>query len=207
MQFHHEAFVVRNGELGHREHGTFLFLSRHAGHIVLRTERKNDLFLHGCTLCHLLVHDFPCDIVHVKRDVALVLDFRMEIQKSVMRIDAFEDILDTETLAADMLHLTLVLSVDGLHDKTHQHRTFIPQFLQVNLHRVVRTVHRFTVVDEVAHLHIEEQRLFRIFDVEGVKAAVLRNDAHVRLVLEISYRSFHSYHILSPVRFSGNKVR
>ena len=34
----------------------------------------------------------------------------------VVRVDAFQQVLDAETLAADLLHLALVLFVDGLHD-------------------------------------------------------------------------------------------
>ena len=35
-----------------------------------RTERQDDLLLHGGTLRHLLVHDFPCDVVHIERHIA-----------------------------------------------------------------------------------------------------------------------------------------
>ena len=41
-----------------------------------------------------------------------------------MRVDTFKQVLDAESLAADVLHLALVLLVDGLHDKAHQHRAF-----------------------------------------------------------------------------------
>ena len=44
----------------------------------------------------------------------MVPDFRVEIEKSVVRVDAFQKVLDAETLAADMLHLTFVLLVDCL---------------------------------------------------------------------------------------------
>jgi len=75
-----------------------------------------------------------------------------------MRVDTFQQVLDAESLAADVLHLTLVLLVDGLHDKAHQHRAFAAQFLQVDFLRVVRAVHLLAVMDEVAHLHVEKQR-------------------------------------------------
>ena len=124
VQLHHEALAVGYGELRHREDRAFAFFARHERGVVLRAERQDDTLLHGGTLRHLLVHDFPCDVVHIERHVALVLDFRVEIQKPVVRVDAFQKVLDAETLAADMLHLTFVLLVDGLHDKAHQHRTF-----------------------------------------------------------------------------------
>ena len=123
-----------------------------------------------------------------------------------MRVDAFQQVLDAETLAADVLHLTLVLLVDGLHDKSHQHRTLAAQFLQVNLLRIVRTVHRLAVVDEVAHLHVEQQRLLGILHVERVKAAVLRDDAHVRLVLEVLHGRLHADHVLRTVRLARYQV-
>ena len=123
-----------------------------------------------------------------------------------MRVDAFQQVLDAETLAADVLHLTLVLLVDGLHDKAHQHRTLAAQLLQVNLLRIVRTVHRLPIVDEVAHLHIEQQRLLGILHVERVKAAVLRDDAHVRLVLEVLHGRLHTDHVLRTVRLARYQV-
>ena len=146
-----------------------LFFARHERGVVLRAERQDDTLLHGGTLRHLLVHDFPRDVVHIERHVALVPDFRVEIQKPVVRVDAFQKVLDAETLAADMLHLTLVLLVDGLHDKAHQHRAFTAQLFQVDFLRVVRAVHRLAVMDEVAHLHVEQQRFGGVLHVEGVK--------------------------------------
>ena len=124
VQFHHEALVIGDGELRHREDRALALFARHEGGVVLRAERQNNLLLHGSTLRNLLVHDFPSDVVHIERHVALVLYLRVEIKQAVVRVDAFQQVLDAETLAADMLHLALVLFVDGLHDKAHQHRAF-----------------------------------------------------------------------------------
>ncbi len=124
-----------------------------------------------------------------------------------MRVDAFQDVLYAETLAADVLHLALVLLVDGLHDKAHQHRAFAAQLLQVYLLRVVRTVHRLAVVDEVAHLHVEQQRFLGIFHVEGVETAVLGDDGHIRLVLEVLDGRLHTDDVLRSVGFPGYQVR
>ncbi|EFF57145.1 hypothetical protein CW1_4808, partial [Bacteroides xylanisolvens SD CC 2a] len=33
----------------------------------------------------------------------------MEIEQTVMRVDAFQQVLDAESLAADVLHLALIL--------------------------------------------------------------------------------------------------
>ena len=81
-----------------------------------------------------------------------------------------------------MLHLTLVLLVDGLHDKAHQHRAFAAQFLQIDFLRIVRAVQLLAVMDEVAHLHIEQQRFGGIFHVEGIETPVL--DVYKRQVIE-----------------------
>ncbi len=78
VQLHHEALAVGDSELRHREHCALAFPSRHECDVVLRTERQDDLLLHGGTLRHLLVHDFPSDVVHVERHVALVPDFRVK---------------------------------------------------------------------------------------------------------------------------------
>lgn len=69
-------------------------------------------------LRYLLVHHLERDIVHVKRHVALVLDFRVEIQQVAVYIDAFQKVLDAETLAADVLHLAFV--------KTQKPYDFLP---------------------------------------------------------------------------------
>ncbi len=123
-----------------------------------------------------------------------------------MRVDAFQQVLDAETLAADMLHLTLVLLVDGLHDKTYQHRTFAAQFFQIDFLRVVRAVHLLPVMDEVAHLHIEQQRFGGILHVEGVETPVLRYHGHIRFIREIAHGGLHADNILGTVGFTRNQV-
>ncbi len=79
VQLRHEALAVGDGELRHREHRALAFLSRHEGDVVLRAERQDDLLLHGGTFRHFLIDYFPCDVVHVERHVALVLDLRVEV--------------------------------------------------------------------------------------------------------------------------------
>ena len=86
-----------------------------------------------------------------------------------MYIDALQKVLDSETLAADVLHLAFVLLVDGLHDEVYQHGTFLAQLLEINLLRIVRTVHRLTVMDEVCHLDIEHERFLGILHIECVE--------------------------------------
>ena len=56
----------------------------------------------------------------------------MEIQQAVVDVDALQDVLDAETLAADVLHLSLVFLVQRLHDEVYQHRAFATQFFQVD---------------------------------------------------------------------------
>ena len=70
--------------------------------------------------------------------------------------------------------LALILLVDGLHDKAHQHRAFAAQLLQVYFLRIVRAVHCLAVMDEVAHLHVEQQRFGGVLHVEGIETPVLR---------------------------------
>ena len=86
-----------------------------------------------------------------------------------MDVNALQDVLDAETLAADVLHLAFVLLVQRLHDEVYQHRAFTAQFFQVNFLRVVRSVHRAAVVDKVLHFHVQDERLVGVLHVEGVK--------------------------------------
>ena len=94
--------------------------------------------------------------------------------------------------------------MDGLHDQPHQHRAFRAEFLQIDFLRVVRTVHRLAVMDEVAHLHIQKQRLIRIFHIEGIKRAVFGNYGHIGFAGEVPDGSLHADDVLRTVGFSGN---
>ena len=44
----------------------------------------------------------------------------MEIKQVIMGVQPFEQILDTETLAADMTDTAFVILIHGFHDKTYQ---------------------------------------------------------------------------------------
>ena len=123
-----------------------------------------------------------------------------------MRVDTFQQVLDAESLAADVLHLTLVLLVDGLHDKAHQHRAFAAQFLQVDFLRVVRAVHLLAVMDEVAHLHVEKQRFGGVLHVKSIETPVLRDYRHIGFVREVPHGSFYSDDVLRSVGFARNQV-
>lgn len=63
---------------------------------VLLTKLHNELLAvgdgelrHGKdrALSHLLVHDFPCDVIRVEGNVALVPDFRVEVNQPAVRIE------------------------------------------------------------------------------------------------------------------------
>ena len=123
-----------------------------------------------------------------------------------MYIDTLQKVLDAKTLAADVFHLALVLLVDRLHDEVYQHGTFLAQLLEVNLLRIVRTVHRLTVMDEVRHLDIEHKRFFCIAHVKCVKRTILRDDAHIGLFLEILHGCFYTDNILRTVRLASYQI-
>ena len=93
-----------------------------------------------------------------------------------------------------------------LHDEVYQHRAFAAQFLQVDFLRVVRTVHFLAVMDEVAHLHVEQQRFSGIFHVEGIETPVLRDYRHIGFVREVPHGSFYSDDVLRSVGFARNQI-
>ena len=169
VHLHHELLAVGDGELRKAEHRAFGPLPGYTDGVVVGAEREQHLFLHGGTLRHLLVHNLERDVVHVKRHIALVLYLRVEIQQVIVDINPFQQVLDAETLAADVLHLALVLLVQRLHDEVYQHRAFAAQFLQVDFLRVVRSVHRAAVVDKVLHFHVQDKRLIGVFHIKCVK--------------------------------------
>ena len=148
-KLHDKLLAVGDGKLRHGKDRTLTLAARHAGDVVLRPQRKHDLLLHGRALDYLLVHDFPSDVIHVEGDVALVPDFGVEVNQSAVRINTFQQVLYTETLAADVLDSSSILPVDGFHDEPHEHRALAAQFVKVHLLRIVRTVRTFTVVNDV----------------------------------------------------------
>ena len=120
------------------------------------------------------------DKVNGERHVGSVFQFRMEIKQTVVRINPLQDILDTEALAADMLHQTFVVVIDGLHDQPYQQRGLAAEFRKVDFLRVVRPVHRLAIMDEVFHLDIQLGRLVRILHIECIIAAVIRDHRQIR---------------------------
>ena len=61
-------------------------------------------------------------------------------------------------------------------------------------------------MDEVAHLHVEQQRFGGVFHVEGVETPVLRDDGHVGFVREIPHGSLHADDVLRTVGFARNQI-
>ena len=105
-----------------------------------------------------------------------------------------------------MLDCSSVLPVNGLHDEPHKHRALAAQFVQVDLLRIVRTVRALPVVNDVRHLHVEQQRLVGIAHIKSVEAAIFGDDAHVRLPLKALDSGFHADDILRSVRLTGDEV-
>ena len=87
-KLHDKLLAVGDGELRHGKDRALTLAARHAGNIVLCPQRKHDLFLHGRALGHLLIHDFPRNVIHVEGNVALVPDFGVEVNQSAVCVDA-----------------------------------------------------------------------------------------------------------------------
>ena len=122
VQLYNKTFIVRDGELVEREDGALVLLSCYARGVVVGAQGEDDLLLHGGTLGDLLIDDLERDEVHVERHVGAVADLRVEIEQPVVGVDTFEEVLNAEALAADMLHLAPVLLVDGFHNQAYQQR-------------------------------------------------------------------------------------
>ncbi len=59
-------------------------------HIVLGAERFEHLLLHGGSFDNFLIHNLEHHIVNVKSDIGRVLQFGVEIEKSIVGIDTFQ---------------------------------------------------------------------------------------------------------------------
>lgn len=84
---------------------------------LIPEEKQNE---YGRTLHHLFVHHLERNEIHVKGHIRGVLYLGMEIKQVIMGVYPFEQILDTETLTADMTDTALVILIHGFHDKTYQ---------------------------------------------------------------------------------------
>ncbi|CDA87739.1 putative uncharacterized protein [Bacteroides sp. CAG:754] len=124
-----------------------------------------------------------------------------------MGVNTAQEVLDAESLTADVLDMAFVLLVNALVDQLHEFGRFTAQFLQVDVKRVVRTVHLASVMDEVFHLYVQQQRLVRILDIERVETAAFGDDRHVRLVTEIPDHRLYADNILRTVGLSRHKIR
>ena len=83
--------------------------------------------------------------------------------------------LDPETFTADMSDPSFVLPVHGLHNQAYQTRGLIAQFLQIDFHGIVRTVHRTAIVDKILHLDVQKQRLIGVLHVKRVERTAFGN--------------------------------
>ena len=130
----------------------------------------------------------------------------MEVKQAIVGVDGFEKELHPETLWADMLDFALVLLVDWLHDEFHKHRRLASQLFQIDLLSVVGSIDSLTVVDEVGHFDIQEQRFLGKLDVEAIVAPIFGDDAQVGLLLEWLERWLYAEHVLGAVGQTCHKV-
>ncbi len=141
-----------------------------------------------------------------KGHVRGVLHLGMEIEQLAVCVKPLEQVLNPEPLAADVLDLAFVLPIHGFHDQPYQTGRLPGEFLQVDFHRIVRTVNRLPVMDEVAHLHVQQQRLVGILDVECVKVAVLGYHAHIGFTAEMFPGRLHTDDVLRTVCLARYQV-
>ena len=155
VQLHDQYLAGRDGELVKGEHGTFVLISSYQSGIVVSSERKNNLLLDGCALHYLLIHNLERHEIHLERHIRLVAYLRVEIEQPVVGVNTAQEVLDAESLAADVLDMAFVLLMDALVDQLYELGGFTAQFLQVDVKRVVRTVHLAAVMDEILHLDVQ----------------------------------------------------
>ena len=96
--FDNELLVVGDSEFLQSEDRSFSGLAMNDRHIVLGAERFKYLLLHGGSLYNLLIHNLEADIINIEGNIACVLQFRMEIEKSIVCVDGFQKELHPETL-------------------------------------------------------------------------------------------------------------
>ena len=70
------------------------------------------MLLHGGSFDNLLIDNLERDVINIESDIRCILQFSVEIEKTVVGVYAFQNELHTETLGADMLDFSLVLLVD-----------------------------------------------------------------------------------------------
>ena len=105
-----------------------------------------------------------------------------------------------------MLYLAAVVLVDRLHNELHQQRRFAAQLFHVYFERIIGTVHRLAVVQEVGHFDRQLHRFVGILDVEGVIGAVFRYHREVALAREVAQGRLDAQNVLRAVGFGGQQV-
>ena len=124
-----------------------------------------------------------------------------------MGVKTAQQVLDAERLAPDMLDVPFVVLVDRLRDEIYQFRRLAAEFLQVNVKGVVGTVHFASVMDEILHLDVQQQRFFRILYIECIETSAFGYHGHVGLLTEILYGSLYTNDIFRTVRLACNEVQ
>ena len=105
---------------------------------MISTKRLQHLFLHRSALRHLFVHHFERHKVHRKRHIRVIVDARVKVKQSIVRIKTAEQELHPELLRTDVLNPALIALVDTLHNEFHQDRRLTAQFLEIDVRAVGR---------------------------------------------------------------------
>ena len=126
MHLHHKHLVGRDGELIENKYGTLVLVARNGCGIIVCTQWEDDLFLNGCTLHHLLIHNIESHKVHLVWYIRCVLHLRMEVEQAIVGVESTQQILDAERLAADVLDVAFVVLVDSLADKVWKIQCKLP---------------------------------------------------------------------------------
>ena len=132
------------------------------------------LFLHRSALRHLFVHHFERHKVHGKRHIRVIIDARVKIEQSIVRIKTAEQEFHSKLLRTDVLNPALIALVNALHNEFHQDRRLTAQFLEIDV-RAIRRQTSSRRRKEILHLNVELLRFGSILHIKGIERAIFAN--------------------------------
>ena len=71
INLNNQLFPIRNSKFWHCENSSFSTVAGYFSHIIVRTNRKYNLFLYCSTFRNFFIYDFKCDIITIKSSCCL----------------------------------------------------------------------------------------------------------------------------------------
>ncbi|MBR8803597.1 hypothetical protein IX299_002057 [Porphyromonas levii] len=126
----------------------------------------------------------------------LIVNPSMEVEQSIMGIKPSQLETQAKLLCSNVLHLSLIILVNGLHHQLNQHGALTPQLLKVDVCPIggQTTIH---VGEKVYHLNTEHLRFICILHIKTIERSIIAEYREITFSFKIPHSCFHPQYILS----------